>query len=228
MSCRSRLHWRAASILTVLLPLQMYAAVAGSADYPVTAAPGIPIFQQDHAGRPARCTLGFAASTANGAHLAVTAGHCGTVGAVVMTTGGRSIGRYIRTRPDTGPNNDGYALIALDNDVAMSANITPEFALEKQDRASIGDAVCLFGTTSGMRCGTVQEVAEEFGTITGLISAPGDSGAPVVRTKDHAITGILLGHSTTTQTTIFEHVGRIEDLAVADSQALRGLGPVVS
>lgn len=193
----------------------------------ITAAPGIPIFSQSPAG-PSRCTLGFTASTVSNARLAVTAGHCGQENSIVITAAGRILGRYIQVRPDASPEHDGYALIALNDNVDMSANITPNFALKAQARAAAGDTVCLFGSTTGSRCGTVQDIFEGFGTIAGCLSAPGDSGGPVVRMSDQALVGIVLGHNISAQTTLFEHVDRIEQLAATDiSPALR-LGPIIA
>lgn len=212
--------------IALVMPVVGGSAAAYAEAAPI-AAPGIPIFRQSTQGF-SRCTLGFAASSVNGDRLAVTAGHCGIPGAIVLTSGERVLGRYIQVRSGVGPDQDGYALILLNADVGMSANISSRFALQKQGRASAGDEVCLFGTTSGVHCGNVERVAEDFGVIAGRISAPGDSGGPVVRMADHALVGIVLGHDNTTQTTVFEHIDHIEDLAAADDPPIAGLGPVIA
>lgn len=217
-------------VVLLLVAQVLLSLICGGAAYAgttATAAPGIPIFLESMEGA-SRCTLGFAASSASGARLAVTAGHCGRPGALVFTTGQQILGQYLRAHPDDGPDHSGYALISLSRDVGMSASITATFALHGQARAAEGDNVCLFGTTSGMRCSTVQNMAGGYGSIAGQVSAAGDSGAPVVRMSDHALVGIILGHSAITQTTAFEDIDRIEELAAVDEPPITGLGPVVA
>lgn len=220
-------HIMAVGVISGFMALATSFAPPACASVSITAAPGIPIFSRSPAGQ-ARCTLGFTASTTSNAHLAVTAGHCGQKNSIVITAAGRVLGRYIQVRPDESPEHDGYALIALNDNVDMSASITPNITLKTQARAFPGDTVCLFGSTSGGRCGTVQDIYAGFGNIAGCLSAPGDSGGPVVRMSDQALVGIVLGHNISAQTTLFEHVDRIEQLAATDISPDLGLGPVIA
>lgn len=189
-------------------------APTAAAERATVAAPGIPIYGVGENGSN-RCTLGYAAtSSTSGRSIAITAGHCGSAGTTVLTTGRRPIGRYIAVRADqSGTNTYGYAVIALNQDVATSGNITPTFAIQRQGVATAGDGVCLFGTTSGMRCGTVATANPAAATIAGSLSKPGDSGGPVVRMSDHALVGILIGHDDIENVTMFEPIAHLEQLA---------------
>lgn len=189
-------------------------APPATAERAAVAAPGIPIYGVGEEGTN-RCTLGYAdtSSTSRG-RIAITAGHCGSPGTPVLTTGRRMIGRYTEVRADQSRTNTyGYAVIALNADVATSGNITPTFAINGHADAAPGDTVCLFGTTSGRRCGTVNAITPGAATIAGSLSAPGDSGGPVVRMSDRALVGILIGHDAQEGITMFEPIRHIEQLA---------------
>lgn len=202
-------------------------AGTAQADAMAVAAPGVVITQGS--GQDAtRCTLGYAARNNAGDRLAITAGHCGTVGQLVYDRAHRLIGRYAAVRPDdTATQRYGYSLIALADNVAASASITPTFTVSRQDRAAVGDQVCLFGTTSGRKCGTVAAVTDNAGIIAGSLSNPGDSGGPIVRMRDRALVGILIGHNSAREETLFEPVTNILRLTAATGDGGNQLGPVV-
>lgn len=189
-------------------------APTAAAERAAVAAPGIPIYAVGENGSN-RCTMGYAGmSSTTRRPIAVTAGHCGSTGATVLTTGRRPIGRYVAVQTDqSGTNTYGYAVIALNDDVATTGSITPTFAIERQGQAAVGQTVCLFGTTSGMRCGTVATCTPTAATIAGSLSKPGDSGGPVVRMSDHALIGIVIGHDDIENITMVEPIAHLEQLA---------------
>lgn len=191
------------------------------------AAPGMPIFQHV-AGRTARCTLGYAASNAAHAPLAVTAGHCGSVGTTVRDQHGYVIGTYAAVQPDNIPERKyGYSIIKLRNTVATSAAITATMQLRQQRQAGVGDHVCLFGTTSGVKCGTVSTITTQVGSIDKLLSDHGDSGGPIVRIRDNALVGILIAHNDAEDKTYFEPITNIHRLTSAAGAGGVAFDPVL-
>jgi hypothetical protein len=206
--------------------LAAVALIAGappaSAAAPI-AAPGIPIYMA--AGL--RCTLGYAASNTNGDRLAVTAGHCGTPGAAVRDRHGQIIGTYAAVQPDDiGGRRYGYAIIALRRGVTTSAAITDTVHITGTAHATAGDAVCLYGTTTGVQCGLVSSIADNVGTIDGFQSDHGDSGGPIVRSVDHALVGIVQSHDNAH--TYFEPISRIRSLTAATGAGGPRFGAVVA
>ncbi|WP_238008237.1 alpha-lytic protease prodomain-containing protein [Dactylosporangium sp. AC04546] len=127
-------------------------------------------------GSGTRCSVGF---SVNGGF--VTAGHCGTTGARTTQPGGTFRGSSF-------PGND-YAWVQVD------AGNTPRglvnnysggsVAVAGSTEAAVGASVCRSGSTTGWRCGTIQQknasVTYSQGTVTGLVRSnacaePGDSG----------------------------------------------------
>jgi hypothetical protein len=213
--------------LTVLGLFAATPAASASAAANTIAAPGIPIFQTMD-GQGSRCTLGYTARNAEGDRLAVTAGHCGTVGQPVYNAAHRVIGDYVAVQPDDLEKRIyGYAIIRVRPEVALSAWVTSSFAIEGHGQARPGDYVCMFGTTSGMRCSTVATVTVQAGTLTGAISQSGDSGGPLIRMSDHALVGILIGHNAATAETLVEPIAAVITLAAMTQAAGTNFGPVV-
>lgn len=217
--------------LTALAAATAIGSVLGAgsaqADTSAVAAPGV-VITQGSGDAATRCTLGYAARNSAGARLAITAGHCGAVGEQVYDRAHRLIGQYVAVRPDdTAAQRYGYSLIALADGVGTSASVTPTFSVLRQDRAAAGDQVCLFGTTSGRKCGTVAAVTDSAGIIAGSLSNPGDSGGPIVRMRDRALVGILIGHNSARGETLFEPVTNILRLTAESGDGGNQLGPVV-
>ncbi|MFG3704486.1 carbohydrate-binding protein [Micromonospora sp. NPDC047670] len=123
-----------------------------------------------------RCSIGFSVSGGF-----VTAGHCGRAGARTSQPGGT-------VRGSTFPGRD-YAWVQVD------AGNTPRglvndyrggtVAVAGSVEAAVGAAVCRSGSTTGWRCGTIQQknasVTYPEGTVSGLTRSnacaePGDSG----------------------------------------------------
>jgi len=191
------------------------------------AAPGMPIFQRD-GDETTRCTLGYAASNANHTPLAVTAGHCGTAGAAVRDQSGYVIGTYLAVQPDNiADHTYGYAIIKLRNTVGTSASITRTMQLQHQAQADAGDLVCLFGTTSGRKCGAVSAITPQAGIIDGFLSQHGDSGGPIVRMTDHALVGIVISHNGDQDRTYFEPITNIHRLTAASGAGGPHFGAVI-
>lgn len=210
------------------------AAVAIAAPAPATASttpvamPGMPIFQHN-GDATSRCTLGYAASNAHHDRLAVTAGHCGTVGTDVRDDRGNVIGTYTAVQPDDVSGHIyGYSIIKLRNTVATSAAITRTLDLQQLGQADTGDRVCLFGTTSGRKCGTVTAITPQAGAIDGFLSEHGDSGGPIVRAADHALVGILISHSDKQGLTYFEPIANIHRLTAASGAGGPDFGAVIA
>ncbi|SLE99709.1 endopeptidase [Mycobacteroides abscessus subsp. massiliense] len=201
------------------------AAPAAAAEQPATAAPGMVIYQPTGSGT-ARCTLGFAARNARGDRLAVTAGHCGQPGAPVTDVYGRPVGRYVAAAgDDISAHRYGYAIIALAPGVNATNHVTPTVAVDRPATAAPGDAVCLFGTTTGVQCGTVTD--PKAGIIKGFLSNHGDSGGPIIRPRDNALVGILVAHDNAVRETYYQPLDALVRAAAATPIGER-LGPVVT
>lgn len=206
-----------------LLATAPTAAAAG----PLVAMPGMPIYQHD-GDEGTRCTLGYGASNAYHDQLAVTAGHCGTVGGTVRNKTGHIIGKYVAVQPDNvAAHSFGYSIIKLRDTVATSAAITRSMELERQAQAQAGDHVCMFGTTSGRKCGTVTDITPQVGNIEGFLSEHGDSGGPIVRMTDHALVGILVAHNANQGRTYFEPIANINRLTAASGAGGPAFGAVI-
>ncbi|GAA4257063.1 carbohydrate-binding protein [Dactylosporangium darangshiense] len=127
-------------------------------------------------GSGTRCSVGFSVSGGF-----VSAGHCGTAGARTSQPSGTFRGSSF-------PGND-YSWVQVD------AGNTPRglvnnysggtVAVAGSTEAAVGASVCRSGSTTGWRCGTIQQknasVTYSQGTVTGLVRSnacaePGDSG----------------------------------------------------
>lgn len=202
------------------------AATAHASSAPL-AGPGQVIYQHDGT-ETTRCTIGFAARDTAGHRLAVTAGHCGVPGQPVYTRDGQRLGAYVDVRPDDlSTQTYGYAFIALDPDVDMTAAISQTQGIDHPAAARPGDIVCMYGTTSGMQCSALETATDQAATTIGAITNGGDSGAPVVRLQDSALVGIIIGHNDEHHLTYIEPLSRITD-QTRPIAALAGFGPVVA
>ncbi|MFF8103219.1 carbohydrate-binding protein [Streptomyces sp. NPDC016640] len=135
-----------------------------------------------------RCSVGFSVTRGEQAGF-VTAGHCGGPGAT--TTG------YDRTAQGTFqasafPGKD-MAWVATGGQWTPTPDVKAQDGQEVQVTGSVqallGAAVCRSGSTSGWRCGTIEQhdtsVRYPQGTVDGLTrttvcAEPGDSGGPFV------------------------------------------------
>ncbi|MFG1890922.1 carbohydrate-binding protein [Micromonospora sp. NPDC049051] len=157
-----------------------------------------------------RCSIGF---SVNGGF--VTAGHCGRAGARTSQPGGT-------VRGSTFPGRD-YAWVQVDagntprglvNDYC-GGTVTVAGSAE----AAVGAAVCRSGSTTGWRCGTIQQknasVTYPEGTVTGLTRSnacaePGDSGGSWISgDQAQGVTSGGSGNCTTGGTMYFQPVNAI-------------------
>ncbi|MEU6075318.1 carbohydrate-binding protein [Micromonospora sp. NPDC047074] len=157
-----------------------------------------------------RCSIGF---SVNGGF--VTAGHCGRAGARTSQPGGT-------VRGSTFPGRD-YAWVQVD------AGNTPRglvndyrggtVAVAGSVEAAVGAAVCRSGSTTGWRCGTIQQknasVTYPEGTVSGLTRSnacaePGDSGGSWISgNQAQGVTSGGSGNCTTGGTMYFQPVNAI-------------------
>ncbi|WP_224390112.1 trypsin-like serine protease [Pseudonocardia sp. ICBG1293] len=135
-----------------------------------------------------RCTAGFAASDGAGDWL-ITAGHCTRGSSSWYTTDGSTIGSEVES---AGRGVD-VGAIAVDPDT-VSATVSGTRVTGSRP-APAGSTVCLYGSTSGRSCGTVQRtdmtVNFEGQSQSGLTSVSacareGDSGAPYITSSGQA------------------------------------------
>ncbi|WP_109507856.1 carbohydrate-binding protein [Nocardioides speluncae] len=139
-----------------------------------------------------RCSVGFAVTGGF-----VTAGHCGQTGQPTSQPSGTVAGSSF-------PGNDyGWVRVAAGNTPRALVNRYPgTVPVAGSSEAPVGSSVCRSGSTTGWRCGTIQQknasVTYPEGTITGLTrtnacAEPGDSGGSWI-TGDQA-QGVTSGGS---------------------------------
>ncbi|GAA3447182.1 S1 family peptidase [Planomonospora venezuelensis] len=130
-----------------------------------------------------RCTVGFTVTRGTTQGF-VTAGHCGRAGATTRPPG--------TVRGSSFPGND-YAWVALGPGYTAQPWVRGPggsiVLVRGSAQAVVGSSICRSGTTTGWRCGTVQQhnasVTYPQGTVTGLTrtsvcAEPGDSGGPFI------------------------------------------------
>ncbi|OAQ63705.1 trypsin [Pochonia chlamydosporia 170] len=129
----------------------------------------------------ARCSIGFATRTGF-----VTAGHCGGVRSSTTTSNGESLGNV---GGSVFPGNGDMAFVTSPSGTTLRAFINgygrADLPVRGNRVASVGSAICRSGSTTGVRCGTVQSfdstVNYPQGSVTGLTrtnacAEGGDSG----------------------------------------------------
>ncbi|GAB3865362.1 carbohydrate-binding protein [Dactylosporangium cerinum] len=161
-------------------------------------------------GSGTRCSIGF---SVDGGF--VSAGHCGTTGARTTQPSGTFRGSSF-------PGND-YSWVQVD------AGNTPRglvnnysggtVAVAGSTEAAVGASVCRSGSTTGWRCGTIQQknasVTYSQGTVTGLVRSnacaePGDSGGSWLSgTQAQGVTSGGSGNCTSGGTMYYQPVNEI-------------------
>ncbi|GAA3196823.1 MULTISPECIES: trypsin-like serine protease [Streptomyces] len=163
----------------------------------------------------ARCSVGFSVTKGEQAGF-VTAGHCGRRGAT--TTG------YDRTaqgtfQASTFPAKD-MAWVATNDQWTPTPDVKAQDGQEVQvtgsAQALVGASVCRSGSTTGWRCGTVEQhdatVSYPEGRVDGLTrttvcAEPGDSGGPFVAgAQAQGVTSGGSGDCTSGGTTYYQPV----------------------
>ncbi|MFF3439203.1 S1 family peptidase [Streptosporangium sp. NPDC002721] len=130
-----------------------------------------------------RCSIGFSARRGTAPGF-VTAGHCGRAGAATTNPSGSFYGSSF-------PGND-YAWVSTPGHTVTpyvrgsgGANVT----VRGSTQASVGASICRSGSTTGWRCGVIQQhnasVRYSQGTVSGLTrtsacAQPGDSGGSFI------------------------------------------------
>lgn len=135
-----------------------------------------------------RCTAGFAASDGSSDWL-ITAGHCTRGSSSWYATDGSTIGSEVET---AGGGVDVGAIAVGSGSVSATVS---GIRVAGSRPAPVGSTVCLYGSTSGRSCGTVQRtdmtVNFEGQSQSGLTSVAacaqeGDSGAPYITSSGQA------------------------------------------
>ncbi|WP_342749743.1 S1 family peptidase [Umezawaea tangerina] len=165
----------------------------------------------------ARCSIGFAVTGGF-----VSAGHCGSTGNA--TTGFNRVAQGT-FRGSSFPGND-YSWVATNSNWTSrpwvnrynGSNVT----VTGSTSAAVGAAICRSGSTTGWRCGTVQQknatVNYSQGSVSGLTrtnacAEPGDSGGSWVAGTNYSqaqgVTSGGSGNCTSGGTTYFQPVGEI-------------------
>ncbi|MCF6469264.1 S1 family peptidase [Nonomuraea sp. MG754425] len=130
-----------------------------------------------------RCSVGFSVTRGTTPGF-VTAGHCGRAGSATSSPTGTFQGSSF-------PGND-YAWVAAPGNTTTpyvrgsgGANVT----VRGSTQAAVGSSICRSGSTTGWRCGTIQQhnasVTYPQGTVSGLTrtsacAEPGDSGGSFI------------------------------------------------
>ncbi|WP_246149440.1 S1 family peptidase [Nonomuraea turkmeniaca] len=160
-----------------------------------------------------RCSVGFSVTRGSTPGF-VTAGHCGRAGSRTTNPTGTFQGSSF-------PGND-YAWVA-----APGNNATPYVrgsggslvTVRGSTQASVGASICRSGSTTGWRCGLIQQhnatVRYPQGTVTGLTrtsacAQPGDSGGSFISgNQAQGVTSGGSGNCTTGGTTYHQPVNEI-------------------
>ncbi|WP_448318898.1 S1 family peptidase, partial [Streptomyces sp. CO7] len=132
-----------------------------------------------------RCSIGFPV-TRSGTQGFVTAGHCGTVG---QSTSGYNQVAQGTFQGSTFPGRD-MAWVAVNaNWTATATVVSSGSQVAGSTQAAVGASICRSGSTTGWRCGTVQQhntsVTYQEGTVSGVTrtsvcAEPGDSGGSFI------------------------------------------------
>ncbi|OEV08838.1 S1 family peptidase [Streptomyces nanshensis] len=141
-----------------------------------------------YSGGSTRCSVGFAV-TKGGTDGFVTAGHCGRTG---TKTSGHNRAAQGTVRGSSFPGDD-YGWVAANSDWRATPYVkgpgAANLSVAGSKETPVGSSVCRSGSTSGWRCGVVEQhdatVTYREGTVHGLsrtsvCAEPGDSGGPFV------------------------------------------------
>ncbi|WP_410809506.1 S1 family peptidase [Micromonospora sp. 067-2] len=169
-----------------------------------------------------RCSLG--ANVRSGStYYVVTAGHCTTLASAWYADSAQTV--VLGTRTATSfPTND-YGLIRYTGRIAHPSAVYTYpglLTIYGAGSASVGQAVCRSGVTTGVRCGTVTALNQTvnyaggnvvYGLIrTNICAEPGDSGGPLYVVSTGTIIGILSGGSgncTSGGTSFYQPIGEV-------------------
>ncbi|MER5209607.1 alpha-lytic protease prodomain-containing protein [Streptomyces sp. NPDC002838] len=166
----------------------------------------------------ARCSVGFSVTKDQQQGFA-TAGHCGRAGA---RTTGFNMADQGTFQASTFPGKD-MAWVGVNSNWTATADVKGEGGRRTQvagsAQALVGASVCRSGSTTGWRCGTIEQhetsVSYSQGTVDGLTQTtvcaePGDSGGPFVAgAQAQGVTSGGSGDCTLGGTTYYQPVNPI-------------------
>ncbi|MER6676573.1 alpha-lytic protease prodomain-containing protein [Streptomyces sp. NPDC000983] len=162
-----------------------------------------------------RCSVGFAVTRGTTQGFA-TAGHCGRAGN--STTGFNRVAQGT-FQASVFPGND-MAWVAADSNWTATPNVAGSAVqVAGSTQAAVGASVCRSGSTTGWRCGTIQQlntsVTYPEGTISGVTrtsvcAEPGDSGGSYISGgQAQGVTSGGSGNCTSGGTTYFQPLNPI-------------------
>ncbi|NJQ05155.1 S1 family peptidase [Streptomyces lonarensis] len=164
-----------------------------------------------------RCSIGFSVRQGSTPGF-VTAGHCGSVGNATTGFNRVSQGTF---RGSWFPGRD-MAWVAVNSNwtpTSLVRNSGSGVRVTGSTQATVGSSICRSGSTTGWRCGTIQQhntsVTYPQGTITGVTrtsacAQPGDSGGSFVSgTQAQGVTSGGSGNCTFGGTTFHQPVNPI-------------------
>jgi streptogrisin C len=165
--------------------------------------------------RSSRCSVGFSVTTGF-----VSAGHCGTAGTTVTTSGGTTLGSFSGS---VFPGNGDYSYVRGSSGNTFSGTINNysggTLPVSGSTASAVGSSICRSGSTTGVHCGAVRAlgatVSYSQGRVTGLTQTsvcaePGDSGGSFYSgAQAQGVTSGGSGDCTSGGTTYFQPVNEI-------------------
>jgi streptogrisin C len=165
--------------------------------------------------RSGRCSVGFSVTTGF-----VSAGHCGTAGTAVTTSGGATLGSFSGS---VFPGNGDYSYVRGSSGNTFSGRINNysggTLPVSGSTASAVGASICRSGSTTGVYCGAVRAlgatVSYSQGRVTGLTQTsvcaePGDSGGSFYSgAQAQGVTSGGSGDCTSGGTTYFQPVNEI-------------------
>ncbi|EMR67013.1 hypothetical protein MGN70_003419 [Eutypa lata] len=162
-----------------------------------------------------RCSIGFSVTTGF-----VSAGHCGTPGSSVTTTGGASLGTFSGS---VFPGSADMSYVRTVSGTTLSGTIngygSGNLPVSGSTASSVGASICRSGSTTGVFCGTVRSLGATVnyaeGRVTGLTQTnvcaePGDSGGSFYSgAQAQGVTSGGSGDCSSGGTTYFQPVNEI-------------------
>ena len=165
--------------------------------------------------RGGRCSVGFSVTTGF-----VSAGHCGSVGAVATTSSGATLGTFSGS---VFPGSGDFSYIRGSSGNTFTGRINnysgSTLPVSGSTASAVGASICRSGSTTGVFCGTVRSLGASVtyaeGRVTGLTQTsvcaePGDSGGSFYSgAQAQGVTSGGSGNCNSGGTTYFQPVNEI-------------------
>ncbi|MCQ9353108.1 S1 family peptidase [Corynebacterium sp. 153RC1] len=145
--------------------------------------PGTPIFVAEKS----MCTVTATGTDAQGRKLAITAGHCGSVGDTVISADSWKLGPS-GTVVAQGTNLD-YAVIELGSNAQLTSTYNGVTVTDHGAQAQ-GEILCKQGVATGFTCGVVWANQSAM-ALSQICAMRGDSGAPIL--NGNKVVGLVNG-----------------------------------